>query len=53
MLKQLKITKEEEKEFYEEMEKYPEPTREDIERYNKEWLEDVRRIAKLKKKDSK
>ena len=52
MLKYHKSTPEEEKEFYEEMEKYPEPTEEEIERYNKEWLEDVKRIAKLKKKDS-
>ena len=52
MLKYHKSTKEEEKEFYEDMEIYSQPTQEDIERYNKEWLEDVRRIAKLKKKDS-
>ena len=52
MLKHLKITKEEEKEFYEEMEKYPEPTQEEIERYNKEWLENKLKKRNEKKKDS-
>ena len=52
MLKYHKSTKEEEKEFYEDMERYAQPTQEAIEEYNRQWLEKKLKKLNQKKKDS-